>query len=75
MYGGYQLQYNGRSIVDATVDGDLPTVVLLWQQGGQYVDVVNTPDSSGTPPLHWAAYHGHLPVVRFLVSKGYAPAL
>eukprot|EP00667_Euglena_gracilis_P006129 EG_transcript_6178 len=34
------------------------------------MDVVNTPDASGTPPLHWAAYHGHLPVVRFLVSKG-----
>eukprot|EP00668_Euglena_longa_P029482 GGOE01036830.1.p1 GENE.GGOE01036830.1~~GGOE01036830.1.p1 ORF type:complete len:653 (-),score=86.84 GGOE01036830.1:34-1866(-) len=70
MYEGYQLQYNGQTAIDAAVDGNLPLIVLLWQQASKFMDVVNSPDASGTPPLHWAAYHGHLPICRFLVSKG-----
>lgn len=31
---------------------------------------LNAKDETQTTPLHWAAYHGHLPVVHCLVSCG-----
>eukprot|EP00996_Jenningsia_fusiforme_P003258 NODE_405_length_2288_cov_41.603841_g374_i0.p1 GENE.NODE_405_length_2288_cov_41.603841_g374_i0~~NODE_405_length_2288_cov_41.603841_g374_i0.p1 ORF type:complete len:612 (-),score=92.03 NODE_405_length_2288_cov_41.603841_g374_i0:322-2157(-) len=62
--------YMGHTLTEACVQGDLPAAVMLWFQGHKQYDIVNTPDSSGFPPLHWAAYHGNLPIIRFLVSKG-----
>ena len=65
------LQYNSKSIFDCCIQGDLPTAVLLWQQGHRQYDIVNKEDQSGFPPLHWASYNARIPVLRFLILKGY----
>eukprot|EP01012_Entosiphon_sulcatum_P019262 TRINITY_DN24101_c0_g1_i2.p1 TRINITY_DN24101_c0_g1~~TRINITY_DN24101_c0_g1_i2.p1 ORF type:complete len:362 (-),score=66.57 TRINITY_DN24101_c0_g1_i2:66-1151(-) len=63
--------YNGVDFSHACIGGHLPLVVYLWSNAQPHrFDIVNAPDEGGVPPLHWAAYHGHLPVARFLVSKG-----
>eukprot|EP00906_Rhabdomonas_costata_P014763 RCo021195 len=67
---GAHLQFNGRSIFECCRDGDLPTAAFLWEQAQGTYDILNSEDEEGVVPLHWAAYAGHLPLVRFLVLKG-----
>ena len=56
---------NGK-LLQAAEDGDAGLVCELLQQGAD----VGARDRSGDTPLHWAAWHGHLEVVKYLLSRG-----
>ncbi|KAK0291964.1 ankyrin repeat-containing protein [Friedmanniomyces endolithicus] len=42
----------------------------LNSKAADRVQLINRPNQQGNTPLHWAAYNGHLPVVKLLVDAG-----
>jgi len=54
-----------KELLDAAAQGDLDKVKKLMMRGG----LVLIADLDGTTPLHWAAYGGHLDVVKFFVEE------
>jgi ankyrin repeat protein len=57
--------FTPKELLDAAAQGNLEKVKKLMMQGG----FVLLADLDGTTPLHWAAYGGHLDVVKFLVEE------
>ncbi|KAL9647414.1 hypothetical protein ABK040_006777 [Willaertia magna] len=57
---------SGTPLIKACQWGSLKIVQLLVDE---YNASINHKTVIGTP-LHWAAYNGHLDVVKFLLSKG-----
>lgn len=56
-------------IEEACVYGNLQAVVLFWAQGLDIPTRHTVYERSDATPLMWAAFEGHLPVVRFLVDQ------
>jgi len=65
---------SGRGVLHwAATEGDPEMMEYLM---GMTPDLqTDTADEGGDLPLHLAAYHGHLPLVRLLVQAGADPAL
>ena len=58
-----------NQLVEAVKQGDLKQVQALIEKNPA---LVNQYDDTGATPLHYAAYHAHEPIVRFLIEKGAA---
>ena len=57
----------GAAILEATIRGDLETVVRLLDTGGTTVDAHNTRRET---PLYWACARGDLDLARVLALYG-----
>lgn len=57
------------SLHEACANGHLDTVRLLIEEGDGAVALLVLDRDQGTPLIH-AAYHGHLPVIKYLLSLG-----
>lgn len=49
--------------------GNLPALRNLKQSGDLTKETVNSRDSQGVTPLHWAAINNHVAVCRFLLEE------
>lgn len=65
---------SGRSVFHwASMIGNPDVMELLLNAIPDPTAQVQAPDSGGDTPLHLAAYHGHLPVIRLLVRQKVDP--
>ncbi len=64
-YLGAMLQDNNTLLRNAAAAGNLPMVRHLKKQGAD----INAQDLDGWSSLHFAAFEGHLPVVKYLVGQ------
>lgn len=55
------------SVSDAAKNGDLKVIKALLKRNPR---LVSSRDDRGATPLFWAAFYGHLNVVKFLVANG-----
>lgn len=53
----------------AAADGDLPKLRELYDTGA-VKNLNESGSSSERTALHWAAYHGHMQIVRYLIDLG-----
>jgi ankyrin repeat protein len=55
------------TLVEAVQRGDLERVRTILDANAE---LINQRDESGATPLHYAAFHGHRPVVQLLLERG-----
>ncbi len=56
-------------LIEAAKEGNLDRIKLLIAKGAD----INTTDSRGGTPLHWAVYYGNKEIVNFLLMQGANP--
>ncbi|MCG8340467.1 MAG: ankyrin repeat domain-containing protein [Cytophagales bacterium] len=55
-----------KDLIEYSKEGDILKVKEMIRKGAK----VDSTDDNGATPLHWAAFNGHLEVVRLLIDKG-----
>lgn len=66
------VDYTGRGLLHwVAIEGDAAMATYIFDTVTEWQPDV--PDQGGDTPLHLAAYHGHLPIVRMLIRNGADP--
>lgn len=64
------LDKSGRGVFHwASMEGNPGMMELLLANVAEPQQLLQVPDNGGDTPLHLAAYHGHLPIIRLLVRQ------